>query len=313
MSANKATSFVLSVLLTLCTTAYTTVALGSAHPNAHQDKSVSILQMVEHPAINATCQGIMDELKDHGVLISSQSAQGNIHLVTQIAQQYVGNHPSVLVGIGTTASQSLMAANHTAHIPIVFSSVTDPKGAKLIDNVSHPESIVTGVSNYVDPDIQLKFFKKVLPTLEKLGVIYNPGEANSVSLLQKMKIAAKNNGIEIIAAPANHSAEVALATHYLLSQVNALFINNDNTALSAFDSIVRISRTQKIPVFCSDNDMLEHGALATMGADQYEIGRQTGQIILQILAGKDVSELPVSFPNKTIELVNEKIKAEFRL
>lgn len=267
-------------------------------------REIAILQMVEHPAINATRQGILDELKNDNVTIISQSAQGNIHLVTQIAKKYVGNRSDILVGIGTTASQALMSANYTTNIPIVFSSVTNPKTAKLVKNLEHPEGMVTGVSNYVDPDIQFKFFKTVLPKLKRLGVIYNPGESNSVALLQNMKEAANANQIELIAAPANHSAEVTLSAHYLLPQVDAIFINNDNTALSAFDSIVRISRTQGIPVFCSDSDMIKHGALATMGAHQYEIGRQTGKMIRQLLEGKLPSELPVSFAEKTMSLVN---------
>jgi putative ABC transport system substrate-binding protein len=263
---------------------------------------VSIIQIVEHPELDATRQGILDVLKKESkqpIRIDFQSAQGNSTLATQIAQQFVGTSPNVMVGIGTTATQALMSANQRYSIPIVFSSVSDPVGAKIVENLQHPEGVVTGVSNFIDPALQFNLFKKILPKLSKLGVIYNPGEANSVALVEKMKQVAPQKGLELVLATANTTADVTLATHALVGKAQAIFINNDNTALSAFDSIVKISTKNKIPVFCSGIDMIKHGALATIGANQYGVGQQTGKMILEILDGKSPHDIPVAFPEKT--------------
>lgn len=263
---------------------------------------VSIIQIVEHPELDVTRQGILDVLKKESkqpIRIDFQSAQGNSALATQIAQQFVGTSPNVMVGIGTTATQALISANQRYAIPIVFSSVSDPLGSKIVQNLKHPEGVVTGVSNFIDPAIQFDLFKKILPKLTKLGIIYNPGEANSVALVEQMKQIATQKGLELVLATANTTANVSQAAHALVPKVQAIFINNDNTALSAFDSIVKISTQNKIPVFCSGIDMIKHGALATIGANQYVVGEQTGKMILEILSGKSPHDIPIAFPEKT--------------
>lgn len=278
-----------------------------ALPNANTEKHVAIIQVIEHPALDATRQGILDTLKNKGISVKFQSAQGNSALATQIAQQFVGTKPDVMVGIGTLVTQALISADQHQQIPIVFSSVTDPKGSKIVNNLEHPEGVVTGVSNFVDPTQQFALFKKILPKLTKLGIIYNPGEANSVSLNDTMQSVALQQGLTLVFASANTTADVIQATQQLLSKgIDAIFINNDSTALAAFDSIVKISTPSKIPVFCSDTDMIAHGALAALGPNQYEIGKQTGTMILQILEGKTPAEIPVAFPDKTEVFSNPK-------
>ncbi len=287
-------------------------AVKHSDPDFSDEKKVTIIQIVEHPALDATRQGILDTLKSHAVSVSFQSAQGSSSLATQIAQHFAGTKPDAMVGIGTTAAQALVAANHSS-VPVIFSSVSDPLGAKLVQNISKPEGMVTGVSNFIDPALQFSFFKKCLPNLKQLGIIYNPGEANSVALVERMKTAAKDADLELVLAPANHSAEVVAATQQLVSKVQAIFINSDNTALSAFDSIVKISRKHNIPVLSSDADMVSQGALAAVGANQYDIGRQTGLILLQVLAGTSPKQIPVVFPDKTEVLINLNNAAQLNL
>lgn len=269
--------------------------------------TVSILQFIEHPALNATRSGIEDELKSAGVSVLYESAQGNPALASQIAQKFVGSKPNVLVGIGTAASQALAAENRSILIPIVFSSVTDPIKAHLVNNLKQPRDSITGVSNYVDVSRPLAFFKQVLPKLSKLGIIYNPGEVNSVMLLEETKEKAKDLNITIVTATANSSLEVATATRRLINEVDALFINNDNTALSAFESINKIANQNKKPVFVSDIDLVKQGALAALGPNQYQLGIQTGKMILKILEGEKPSNLSVEFPNKIEIVINQPI------
>ena len=267
-------------------------------------KLVTIIQIVEHPALDITRQGIIDELKNSKVTIEYQSAQGNNALATQIAQKFISSSPNVLVGIGTTATQALMAANKHNLCPIIFSSVTDPKDAKIVTNLNMPEGIVTGVSNFVDPALQFDLIKKILPNLTTIVIIYNPGEANSVTLVETMKKISANKGLQLVFATANNSAGIVDATHKLISEVQAVFINNDNTALSAFESIVSICNKYRIPVFCSDTDMIKKGAIAAIGANQYEIGKQTGKLILKILNGENPHQLPVVFPKELDTKIN---------
>ncbi|CAL7963742.1 putative ABC transport system substrate-binding protein [Alphaproteobacteria bacterium] len=262
---------------------------------------VGIIQIVEHPALDVTRKGIIDELKICcSIETVFESAHGNVGLAVQIAQKFAQSKLPLIVTIGTVATQSAM--KHVGDIPIVFSSVTDPVsagivgGLKIIDNV-------TGVSNFVPVEPQLSFYKKVLPKLSALGFIYNPGEANSVKLLEETQAAAEHFGIKIIPAVADSSNEVATAARSVIGKVDAIFINNDNTALSALQIIIKIAEENKIPVFCSDIDTVDDGVVAAIGPDQYDIGIQTGKIAASIInKQKVIKELPVQFP-KTLKTV----------
>jgi putative ABC transport system substrate-binding protein len=271
-------------------------------------KTIAITQIVEHPALDATKLGIIDELKNNGFIegknirIEFASAQGNPTLATQIAQKLVGEEPAAIVAIGTTSAQAFVPLTKARPIPVIFSSITDPLGAKLVNDLKKSGNNFTGASNLISADLQLASFKEILPTLKTIGIVYNPGEVNSVKLIEVTTKAAKKMGITVITSPASKSADIQQATEAFASKVDAIFVNNDNTALSAFKTIVKIATAANIPVFVSDTDMVEQGAIAALGPNQYELGKQTGKMLIKVLKGAKPSELPVEFPTK-VELV----------
>lgn len=283
------------------------MALGASPATPSSTYNIGVIQVVEHPALDATCKGIRDELNQQGFKENMKwiwdSAQGNPALATQIAQKFAGQEMNLVVAIGTTVAQAALNAARNTKIPVVFASVTDPKGAKLEGNI-------TGVSNFVSPKDQIEMMLKIVPTIKKLGVIYNPGEANSASLLKQMEDITKSKNIELISVTASKTSEVAIAAQGLIGKVDAIFINNDNTALAAINSVGQISRANKIPLFASDGDVKESGALALLGADQYEIGRQTGRIAAKILRGESAPTIPVEFPTRVNVELNPKVARE---
>lgn len=268
-------------------------------------KTVAISQIVEHSALDATYRGIVDELESRDYIpgktinIIYESAHGSPLMAGQIAQKFIGIKPDIMVGIGTIAAQALVSANRNKSIPIVFSSITDPLGAQLVADLKSPGSVVTGISNWVALEPQLQKFKEIVPNLKRLGIIYNPGEGNSVTLVNRLKDTGTKMGIDIVEALATASTDVRMAAESIAHKVDAIFISNDNTALSAFESIVMVANKAGIPVFVSDTDMVERGAVAALGPNQYELGRQTGRMIIEILEGKSPSGLAVGFPEKS--------------
>lgn len=270
---------------------------------------ISIIQIIEHPALNATRDGFLDELKKLGyedgknLVVDYQSAQGNAALSAQIAQKFASNQANIIVAIGTKAAQAAMNASKSTKIPVVFSSVTNPLEAKLVKNLTAPEGYVTGVSNFLGVEPQFKLFKRVMPTLKTIGVIYDPGEANSISLNKAMEERAPKFGLKLIFAVATKTSEVLSASKSLCGKVDALFVNNDNTALGSFSSVVKAAKSCGIPALVSDVDLAPQGALAAVGPDQTELGRQTARMVDRILKNPD-SPLPaVEFPKKTEEYV----------
>lgn len=272
---------------------------------------IFILQVIEHPALNATRQGLLDELKTLGyeegknLTVEYQSAQGNATLAAQIAQKFVSNHPNAIVAIGTKAAQAAATATKNTKIPVVFSSITDPLGAKLVTDLKTPNGNVTGVSNFLGVESQFEYFKKVLPKLQTLGIIYDPGEANSISLNKTMEEVAPKFGLKLVFAVAAKTSEVLGSSQSLCGKVDALFVNNDSTALAAFNSVVKAAKSCGIPAFVSDVDIADQGALAAIGPDQTELGRQTARMVDVILKNPSAPLPAVEFPKKTTEYVEK--------
>ena len=277
--------------------------------------TIGIVQVIDHPALDQSRQGILDELKEKQFLenctVTTESAQGNPALASQIVQKFVGQKASLIVAIGTTPAQAAAQITQNTNIPVVFVSVTDPVGAKLIINPKQPEGNVTGVSNFVPIEQQFELFKKLIPTLKKLGIIYNPGEANSVSMMEKMQLAADKMNLTLVPSVASKTGDVPAAAKNLMGKVDAVFVNNDNTALAAFDAVSKTAHDNKTAAFVSDLDLLNHGALAVLGPNQYEVGKQAAVMIVQILRDKTpVSKIPAEGPKIIETKVNEKVAQE---
>lgn len=270
-------------------------------------KLVTILQIAEHPALDVTRKGIEDGLKNC-CYTEHETAHGSAILALQIAQKFRQQKPKVVVAIGTVAAQAFL---QKSDMNVVFSSVTDPVAAGLLKDINKPDMNFTGVSNMVQLSPQFELFKKMLPNLKTIGIIYNPGEANSVKLIEKGKEVAADQNIEIKEVVANSSGDVIVAAQKIVQEVDAIFITNDSTALSALSGIVRVANAANIPVFCSDVDTINLGVIAAFGPDQYQIGQRTAKIVEQIVQGKTIANIPVQWPDKAQLKIN--LKAARRL
>lgn len=279
---------------------------------------VGVVQTSNHEALDATRFGIMDELRSNNLTPEQdidfkwESASGNPALATQIAQKFVGNQYDVIVGIGTMASQAaLQAALQASGTPVVYASVTDPKGAKL------NQGNVTGVSNYVEPDLQFKMFKRILPRMRRIGVIHNPGEQNSTALVQPMIHAGKDIGVEVVFASAPKTSDVYSAAMSLVGKVDALFVNNDNVGLAAFDSVLKVSREHKIPAFVSETSLVKKGAIAALGPNQHRVGIQAGRMIAELLGKekdkRDASKIPPERVETPLLFLNQAAAVELNI
>lgn len=267
---------------------------------------IGITQIVRHPALDATVAGIQDTLLAAGYeakdLLMSD-AGGNPSLAAQIAKQYSGRSLEAVIAVGTTSAMAFLPYTNQK-TPIFFASVTDPLGAKLVDSLTLPTTGMTGVSNMVSPEAQLEYFLTLSLPIKTIGMIYNPGENNSIKALAETEKAATALGLKIISVSANRTAEVMAAASVLAKKVDAIFINNDNTALAAIAGVVKAAEQKSIPVFASDVDTLESGVLAVLGPDQYALGCAVAKMMMQTLEDKEAPRQSVSFPERLIKGVN---------
>ncbi len=280
--------------------------------------TVKVTSIVEHPALDAVRQGTLDELEERGYTQGDnldwefQTAQGDVGIAGQIARKYVGDAPDVIVAIATPSAQAAVSAAR-GRIPVVFSAVTDPVDAKLVDSLEKPGGNVTGVSDMTPLDKHLAFIKKLLPELQTLGVPYNPGEANAAVLVDRLKALAPEQGVEIETASAPSTADVLAAARSLVGKVDAMYVTTDNTLMSAFESVAKVGMEADIPVFSGDTSIVGRGAAAGLGFDYYDIGRQTGALVARVLEGESAGEIPVQFVDKTLLHVNPKAASDMGL
>lgn len=291
-----------------------TVFLTSSIAAQTITRKVLISQTVEHPALSATISGIIAGLKQNGyqsgvnLEIRIESAQASSVLAAQIATKFVNQNPDIVVGVGTISAQSFIKYARKNQTKLIFSSVTDPLQAGLIKELDKPGNNTSGVSNFVKLEPQIKLFKQIQPSLKNLGILYNPGELNSISIVNNLEKISPEFNIKLVKQTANKTAEVAQAATKLASNVDAIFISNDNTALSALQSIILAANKARIPVYVSDTDAVKLGALAALGPNQYQIGLQTGKMIARVLNGESIANMPVEFPKQNDLCINEKIQ-----
>ncbi len=274
-------------------------------------KKVYISQFVEHPALDMTVKGIIDGLEQNGykrgvnLELRLESAQANSALASQIAAKFVGQNADIVVGVATISAQSFAKYAKENKAKLVFSTVTDPLKAGLVRSLEEPGNNSSGVSNFVEIEAQIKLFQEIQPDLKRLGFLYNPSEVNSLSLIKKLEEICPKFGITLVLQSANKTSEVSQATTKLAANVDAIFISNDSTALSALQAIINCATKVKVPVYVSDTDAVELGAIAALGPNQYKIGLQTAQIIVRGLKGEDLGKIPVEFPTQTELYLNE--------
>lgn len=271
--------------------------LTGAQPSLAQQRSVAATAIVEHPALDAVRDGLREELAAGGyeagknLVFLYETAQGNPATAAQIARRFVGEAPDVIVPISTPSAQAVVAA--TKDIPVVFTAVTDPLGAKLVTSLERPGGNVTGMSDLSPIAKHMALVRRISPDAKRLGVIFNPGEANSVTLVELIRKHAPESGFALVEAAAPRSADVLAAAQSLIGRVEAIYIPTDNTVVSALEAVIRVGVDHKVPVYAGDTDSVARGAIAALGFNYRDVGRQTARIVLRVLAGEAPGEIPV--------------------
>lgn len=277
-------------------------------PALAADKAVLVTAIVEHPALDAVRDGVKDELKDEGFEAGKnlkweyQSAQGNTGTAAQIARKFVGDKPDVIVAIATPSAQALVSATKT--IPVVYSGVTDPVAAQLVKDWKPSGTNVTGVSDLLELEKQVDLIKRVVPNVKRVGMVYNPGEANSAVVVKAMKELLGKAGITLVEAAAPRTVDVGSAAKSLIGKVDVIYTNTDNNVVSAYEALVKVGNDAKIPLVASDTDSVKRGAIAALGVNYYDLGRQTGKVVARILKGEKPGDIASATSSKLELFVN---------
>ena len=256
---------------------------------------IGIAKIVQHEALDAVEKGIQDALTERGIKFTAdlQNANGDINTATQIANKFKADKVDVAVGIATPVAVAL--ANVIKDTPVVFATVTDPVGAKLVTTLDRGEGNVTGLSDAIPTVEHIGFFKEIA-NIKTLGYIYTSSEANSISALEQVQEGCKKFGINLVSQSINTSADLRSAALSIINRVDGIYLTTDNTVFSALPALINICTDAKKPIFSGDvTGAYNGGCMIASGFNYYKAGKSTGQIVADILGGKKPADIPVKF------------------
>ena len=276
------------------------VALGalSGCTSAQGDdiKKVSVVQIVSHSSLDTIRDSFSDEMEQLGytegeIELEYYDAGNDTSTLDSILSTASGDDSDVIVAIATPTAQS--AARYAEEIPIVFAAVSDPIGAGLTSSLEEPDKNITGTMDDIQVDQILEAALEIDPDMQRLGVIYNASEANSVTNIEKAKTFCEENGIELQEVTVTSTNDVQQAVTTLAGSCDAIFSPNDNTVASAMSAAAQAALEAGIPYYVGADSMVSDGGFLTVGIDYEELGRETARKVDQVLQGTDVADIPI--------------------
>ncbi|WP_455134715.1 ABC transporter substrate-binding protein [Schaalia cardiffensis] len=277
-----------------CSGSATSTDASTPASPAGEAYSIGITQITTHTALDSAREGFKKAFEDAGIQVKydEQNAQGDQATATSIASKFASSDLDLVLAIATPSAQA--AAQSITKVPVLFTAVTDPVSAQLVNSLEAPGSNITGTTDMNPVADQISLVKEFAPKAKTLGVIYSSGEVNSEVQVELAKEAAAKDGLQVVESAVTNSAEVQQAAQDLASKVDAIYVPTDNTVVSALASVVQAAEDAKIPLIAGEANSVAQGALATYGIDYSKLGYQTGEMAIRILKeGAEPASLPV--------------------
>lgn len=266
---------------------------------------VGINQLVQHPALDAATTGFKEAFEEAGVDVTfdEQNANGEQGTALTISQQFASDNLDLVLAVATPAAQA--TAQNITDIPVLFTAVTDAVSAELVDSNEAPGGNVTGTSDIAPIEQQLELLQQLVPDAKSIGIVYASGEVNSQVQVDEVTKAAEPLELSVNTQTVTTVNEIQQAVE-ALGDVDVIYVPTDNMVVSGISSLVQVAEQKQIPVIGAESGTVEGGALATLGIDYTELGRQTGEMALRILQdGEDPATMPVETATEFTYVINE--------
>lgn len=285
----------------------TTAAEGTVY-------KVGIVKYVDDASLDQIEASIQAELDAKGQELGvtfdyadyTKNGQADSTTLNQIASDLVADNVDVIIPIATPAAMIMQTATEENQIPVVFSAVSDPVSAGLVESMDAPGSNVTGTSDALNVEAIIDLMLAANPDLKKLGLLYDQGQDSSKSAIESAKAYCKEKGIETVEKTGTTNDEIALAADALIAAgVDAVFTPTDNTVMTAELAIYEKFVDAKIPHYAGADSFALNGAFCGYGVNYVTLGTATADIVVDILVnGADPAATPVQIMSSGIAMVN---------
>ena len=248
---------------------------------------IGISQYGEHASLDNCRIGLLQGLEQAGLVegvdfeIDYQNAGFDDAIATQIAQGFSAEDVDLMVGIATNSAIACFNAAEDKDIPVIFTAITDPVGAKL------DSGNITGTSDVLPVEGQLELIRALQPEAKTIGIVYTTSEANSVYSVKVYEEKAAEYGFTIASVGVTAQSEVTQAVDTLIAKGVDCFSNlTDNNVVGVLGSILEKTNEAGIPVYGSEIEQMKLGCVAGAGLDYVQLGIQTGKMAAKILTGE---------------------------
>ncbi len=266
---------------------------GSAS-GARASYKIGVLQLTEHPALDAANKGFVEAIEASGIdaSIDQQNAQNDQSACQTIASTLVNEGCDLILAIATPAAQAVAGA--TADIPVVCTAITDFAASGLVEDNEAPGCNVTGTSDMNPVVDQIELLHQLVPEAKTVGLLYCTAESNSKLQIDLAAEELDRLGIEGVEYTASSSNEVQQVVESMVGKVDAIYTPTDNTIASAMTVIASIANENKVPTVCGEVAHVEAGGLASVSINYEELGRRAGEMAVRILTeGANPADMPI--------------------
>lgn len=302
---------ILRKLFNLCLALFCCFMIASCKKKT---KVITIIQYASANALEDAKNGVIEALNNAGFIdgdnveIVVQNPQGDANTLALIAQNAV-RKSDLIVAIATPAALAVKneCEKQGSDVPVVFTAVTDPVASGLVSSNEKPESNITGTNDMNPVSEQIALLKELNPNATKLGIIYTSSEPNSVIQVNLAIEKAKSMGIETVVQTVTSLNDIkTMMTALANSGVDAIYLPTDNNISSAITTATEVANEYKIPTICGEEGMITGGGTITLGINYKNLGIITGQMGVEILNGKSVSDIPVQGLTNFTLVINKK-------
>lgn len=286
-------SFVKFLAIAIAATMFLVACTSETSVTNEKVFNIGISQLADHPALDAARQGFEDGLKELGleVEVNYLNAQGDIPTSLSIAEKFIKDKVDLIFAIATPAAQAAKQA--TRDTPIVFSAVSDPVEAELVESMDKPGGNITGTSDLAPMDRQLQLFKDIDNSIKKIGIVFNTGEPNSQVQINMAKELAPSLGLEIVEMGISNINDIPQAMDSIIKKVDAIYTITDNMVASAISVVAEKAIANNMITVGAEDSHVKGGILITDGISYYELGRQSAEMAKEILVdGMNPANIP---------------------
>lgn len=295
-----------------------TVLAGSTAVYAESEEGkeykVAIVQYVDDASLNQITENIEAELDakadELGVVFNYEdyfsNAQADSATLNQLASDAIQDEVDVIVAIATPVAMVMQSATEDTDIPVIFSAVTDPVGAELVDSMEEPGGNITGTSDALDTDTVMNLMLAANPEISKIGLLYDTAQDSSEQAIEQAIAFCDDNNIEYEEKTGSTTDDVILAAQSLIDDgVEAVFTPTDNTIMTAELSIYEMFAEAQIPHYTGADSFALNGAFLGYGVDYANLGVATADMVVDVLVNDaDVASTPVETFDNGIATVN---------